>query len=511
MEAVLRFHLLTKHHAHRYAPGPGMLDWANQPNPFREYKNSQRIILEEEKPVGKFQFRDLFSKPTEVIEEMNVKSISKMFQHSLGVSCLKRYANGYMTALRINPSSGNLHPTEAYLVAPQGIVNGNDAAVVAHYNVQHHELEIRKCLTGGGDETGVIYVGFTSIPWRESWKYGERAFRYCQLDMGHALASLEISCKMLGWETRLVSVNCSKMKQALGLPPGEEPECLVEVRRVVTSQQHSLLLNKFGDVNLEPGEANQLSETEIEWPGIVEVLEATTNGTESELSRCCDLPFSPLKDDDTYGKRDLVKLCHQRRSALEYDSTRAMPLHDFLSFLTREIPFQTLTGAGFEPEVHLAIFVHNVQELTPGLYLFVRNEKHQQELKDLVKGAWTQAIPGINLYCLQRGNAQRVAKLLSCNQDIASDSCFSLGMLTRFQPAMHTATPWEYKCLYWECGMLGQHLYLTAELLGARGTGIGCFLDDEMHKILGLESLHYQSLYHFTVGYAVHDSRLVEV
>jgi len=33
-----------------------------------------------------------------------------------------------------------------------------------------------------------FYLALTSIPWREAWKYGERAFRYCQHDLGHALA-----------------------------------------------------------------------------------------------------------------------------------------------------------------------------------------------------------------------------------------------------------------------------------------------------------------------------------
>jgi hypothetical protein len=37
---------------------------------------------------------------------------------------------------------------------------------------------------------------------------------------------------------------------------------------------------------------------------------------------------------------------------------------------------------------------------------------------------------------------------------------------------------------------------------------LGCFFDDEMHKILGLENIEWQSLYHFTVGKHLDDSRL---
>ena len=37
LEAVMRYHERSKHHFNRFAPGPGELDWANQPDPFRRY------------------------------------------------------------------------------------------------------------------------------------------------------------------------------------------------------------------------------------------------------------------------------------------------------------------------------------------------------------------------------------------------------------------------------------------------------------------------------------------
>ncbi len=56
--------------------------------------------------------------------------------------------------------------------------------------------------------------------------------------------------------------------------------------------------------------------------------------------------------------------------------------------------------------------------------------------------------------------------------------------------------------------MIGQVLYLEAEAAGVRGTGIGCFFDDPVHEVFGLEGNAYQSLYHFTVGGPVEDPRL---
>ena len=50
-----------------------------------------------------------------------------------------------------------------------------------------------------------FFVGLSSIHWREAWKYGERAFRYCQHDVGHALGTLRIAGAALGWRVFLLA------------------------------------------------------------------------------------------------------------------------------------------------------------------------------------------------------------------------------------------------------------------------------------------------------------------
>jgi hypothetical protein len=97
--------------------------------------------------------------------------------------------------------------------------------------------------------------------------------------------------------------------------------------------------------------------------------------------------------------------------------------------------------------------------------------------------------------------------MVSCHQDIAGTSAFSLGMIAKFKEVI-TAAPYRYRHLFWEAGMIGQVLYLEAEAHGARGTGIGCFFDDAVHEIMGFDDNRYQSLYHFTVGKPIEDTRL---
>jgi hypothetical protein len=80
-------------------------------------------------------------------------------------------------------------------------------------------------------------------------------------------------------------------------------------------------------------------------------------------------------------------------------------------------------------------------------------------------------------------------------------------MIARFGDSVRRE-PFRYRHLFWESGLIGQVLYLEAEARGARGTGIGCFFDDAVHDLLGIDSDRFQSLYHFTVGRPLEDSRI---
>ena len=159
--------------------------------------------------------------------------------------------------------------------------------------------------------------------------------------------------------------------------------------------------------------------------------------------------------------------------------------------------------------MHLVIFVHRVADLTPGLYFLPRNSEDIAQLQAATTADFNWQLlpePG-SLYRLLAGNVKQSAKTLSCQQAIAGDSFFSLGMLARFADNIQ-AEPWRYRRLFWECGLIGQILYLEAEAAGIRGTGIGCFFDDAVHGVLGLQDNQLQSLYHFTIGEPINDSRL---
>jgi SagB-type dehydrogenase family enzyme len=207
LEIVMRYHERTKHHFNRFAPGPGRLDWANQPDPFRRYAGAALtrlpILGPAEEPVSP-SYEDLFIPGAVPAAPLTLRSLSRLLEYALALSAWKQ-AGGTRWALRANPSSGNLHPTEGYVLI------GSIAQLAAspglfHYAPLEHGLERRADCPAALFERlmrafapQAFLMGLSSVHWREAWKYGERAFRYCQHDVGHAIGTVRIAAAALGW------------------------------------------------------------------------------------------------------------------------------------------------------------------------------------------------------------------------------------------------------------------------------------------------------------------------
>lgn len=167
----------------------------------------------------------------------------------------------------------------------------------------------------------------------------------------------------------------------------------------------------------------------------------------------------------------------------------------------------------WEANIHLALFVHRVDGLPPGLYFLLRNVCEKDELRVAMRGSFAWKKPdycpdALELYLLAQGDVHKTAMQISCFQEIAGDGCFSAAMIAAFESPLNRYGSWFYPRLFRECGLIGQVLYLEAEAAGLRGTGIGCFFDDPTHEVLGLKGRSYQDLYHFTVGGPIEDQRL---
>src|SRR5215510_9104723 len=212
VDQIIHYHIQTKHHFHRYARSLGYLDWANQPDPFRRYEGAPLITLPllkpDEQPASP-PYDSIYQNGTVPTQPVTVRTLSRFFEFALALSAWKK-AGESEWALRSNPSSGNLHPTEGYLLIPQ--IDGLDLKPgLYHYAPKEHGLELRAGFPSGQIAKllspfppGAFLIGLTSVHWREAWKYGERAFRYCNHDVGHAIGTARIAAATHGWNMVLL-------------------------------------------------------------------------------------------------------------------------------------------------------------------------------------------------------------------------------------------------------------------------------------------------------------------
>ena len=523
------YHDRTKHRFNQYARSKGYLDWETQPEAFREFDGAAKVALgfEGGEPIA---WDELFAAGAREAAPMTADFIGDLLLHSLAISAWKQ-AGPSRWALRINPSSGNLHPTEGYAILPavEGI---SDAPGVYHYLPRDHVLEHRAGLTEGafaelttGLPAGSFLLGLTSITWREAWKYGERAFRYCQHDTGHAIAALRLAAALRGWHLTALGWSHDVVDALLGLDRAEDFPVTEEREEaeLILAVTPAPLASPPGapdpavlrDIRAAPwtGIANELSPDHDDWPIIEEAARASRNPGHA-FGPAPDLPDRPAHPGDRPA-HDARALFRQRRSAVSFDGGSSISTDGFLRILARTLPGRhpPFDALGFPPAIHLALFVHRVEGLTPGLYFLCRDPGALGRLKTALRpdAKWERP-PGVPedfpLHLIATGDCRAVAAQLSCGQDIAGASFFSLGMIADFEATLAAHGPWFYRNPFWESGVVGQMLYLEAEAEGARGTGIGCYFDDGVHELLGLAGRAFQSLYHFTIGIPVEDTRL---
>lgn len=530
LETVLAYHQQTKHRFERYARGPGKMDWATQPDLFRRYHGATLLPLEISEPGDEPRYSAVFSAEGGIPSaDLHYRSVSQLLFDSMALSAWKSVGE-VSWPLRVNPSSGNLHPTECYLLCG-AVPDLCTQPLVSHYTAKTHGLEIRAELPGkiweeltAGLPEATVLLGFSSIHWRESWKYGERAYRYCQLDVGHALAAVALAAAALGWEAQLLEcIGSDQLGQLLGIAgqkgaDAEEPDCLVAVfPRGGAKDRLRISIEKvpaFESLDWQ-GTPNSLSPSSREWKVIDEVAAASRKPDQEPVYPLFppSLPAAGFIPFDGPFRR----IVRQRRSAVAMDGISSISSRSFYALLERTVSRANIPPSSLLPwpsSVDLVLFVHRVEGLSSGLYLLLRNRVHLDELRELLDVEFLWEKPpgcpaGLELYLLSTGDARNTAMEISCGQDIAAEGCFSLGMVARFSRNLEEIGPWFYPRLFWECGMIGQVLYLEAEALALRGTGIGCFFDDPLHELLGLHGVLYQDLYHFTVGGPVEDRRLV--
>jgi len=497
---LFAYHQATKHTYHSVRTNARYLDWHNQPDPFRRYEGAPEIVLPPGPgfpDAGTFATIAALGDLKAALEQQDLERreeirldldwLSRLLWYSMAVSAWKLVpGSGARYSLRVNPSSGNLHPTETYL-ALRGFAGLDDGFY--HYRADRHTLEMRG--RGGRAQhlaqtlklpwaaESQLIVALTSIFWRESWKYGDRAYRYCCHDLGHALMSVLLSARALGLPGGAVAhFSDVRTVRALGLEESDE----APMAFLVFPARSELPVTSAPALAAPVGIPNELSAEEVRYELILEIHGAG----------CLPDPAGPLPRDRAVAAgaaerqasrsklvRDssLATVVRRRRSALDFDPGTPLmqraELEQLLDFATRDWPADwrgNFLGDSQPAEagadlVELYLYVHRVADCEPGVYRWDRRSAKLEQL--------------------HAGNVQRVAAFLSLEQSLAGNSCFTVSMIADLADAAAAFGNRGYRYAHFEAGAIGQRLYVGAEALGWNATGIGAFYDDDVHRYLG--------------------------
>ena len=481
-ERLFTYHNATKHTHDSVFRSAHTLDWANMPDPFRHYEGVPVVDLPADPPPLQTPALDVLRGVAGTGDSRSgAHWLSQLFFHAAAVSASKLAPSGTRYALRVNPSSGNLHPTEFHFATRQ-LNNWPDG--LYHYRPSSHMAEQRA--TGPTALTSApLTILLTTIAWREAWKYRSRAYRYCLLDAGHAWQALELAARAMGATAHGAgSFDDDELAHACGLED-EWPMLIVRFEGDSIPRGHSEAAAQwFG------GAPNRLSAVEKQYPLIDEIHAATKRLAEKPVARFVEaspsgpanIALRPTASPD----RPFGPVARQRRSALDFRGGSQTISFEQLSTLL-DVCMRPLR-ADFGGLVHLYLYVHRVDGLAPGVYRHWRGNR--------------------SLQLIRQGDQRLMAAALSLGQDLAGNACFAVSMIADLQRAALTHGNRGYRYAHYEAGAIGHRIYLAAEAMGFQCTGIGAFYDDEVHRYLEIAPDEGQVIYHFAAGFAVPDNRL---
>src|ERR1700745_3698047 len=167
------YHESTKHSVESLKRAPHLLDWANMPDPFRHYEGVPVLDLPADPPAPEIPALAVLNGVLGATSAGDGAAfLSQLLFYCAAISASKRVpSTGDLYALRLNPSSGNLHPTEFHFLT-RGLNAWPDG--LYHYRPSSHMAEQRALghleKTLAGSSSPIVFV-LTSIIWREAWKY----------------------------------------------------------------------------------------------------------------------------------------------------------------------------------------------------------------------------------------------------------------------------------------------------------------------------------------------------
>lgn len=409
------YHLQSSHTWESVRRGGGV-DWHRQPAVFKYYPARFPAIALE-----------------------TVQGLYELLLLCGGLSAEKKYPGGSYF-LRVNPSAGALYPCELYLQA-RGVEGLEDG--VYHFEPLRERLRLLHRLTGDqGLEAamadrrrvqGLIFL-VTALYYRSSWKYGDRAYRYCLLDSGHMLGCIEAAATV---QKRPFQLVCQLERETLDCWFGFGRRELVMAAAVSGRREEELVTGLDMSLPFVDG-TGFFAEN-----GVIEAAYAAS---------VRPVGCRPADGAEVYRfDADRLRRAILARRSIRSFSGQAISREEFAEVL-RVVRRPLVTDC--RVTVSPALVVHRVEKMQPGIY-----DEHG---------------------CCRSGDFREFSGYLCLEQSLGSD-----GAATVF---WHGGSG-NYLPMMLKAGILGQRIYLVSTALGFGCSGIGAFYDYDVAEFLATDEM----------------------
>jgi SagB-type dehydrogenase family enzyme len=467
------FHQRTKHTWQRIRANSRGLDWGNHPFPFKLYPDLEPLPLPRELPESSLPATQVLSGHVPpAASTLDLAGLARLLFFSAGVT---RILHGVL--FRAAPSAGALYPTELYAVCgplaglPSGVYHFEPAEFALR---RLRDGDFRARLAAAATEPAIarlpLCLVLTGIPWRTTWKYGERGYRHLFWDAGAIVANLLAVAAAVGWDARvLLGFVDQEVAGLVGIgEPEEYPLALVTVAAPTAAEP-------TGSPPLEPisPRMRPLSRSPRSYPLGAAAQRAgelpSAKAVSAWRSQASTLRAQPatrsLAAGDVGQDRaaDTIETVILRRGSTRRFTRRPMPrgaLGWAMAAATRAVPGDFVPPQATLLEHFLA--VHAVQGLPPGAY------------------RWNQG----EFQLLRAGAERNHTRSLCLGQDLGGDAAATAFHCAQLNPILRALGARGYRAAQLEGGVAAERLQLAAFALGVGATGL-TFLDDDVSAFFG--------------------------
>jgi SagB-type dehydrogenase family enzyme len=477
---AMDYHEGTKHSELTVRMSSHRLDFQNKPYPFKVYTKLPSTPLPKEFPkptLGALTSASRLQSSSHA-KKVDIETVSEILFFSAGLTRQIKYTSGtyYMRAAS---ATGALYPVEVYVVCQD--MSGLKAGVY-HFGPGDFGLtELRSgdyraevAQAGENEEIGSapVTLAFTSVAWRNAWKYEARSYRHWLWDSGVIAANLLATAVSAGLGTELVlGFEDARVNRLLCLEERKEATIALAPMGIGLGKPFERELKPIPQVKHE---VLPLSEEEVDYPEIWNAYEASRLSTENEVKTWVKGRTSPVEE-RTATNGDLrsyplpsVKIEELAQptlhdAILRRGSTRRFArrpisfskLSIILQASTRGIPVDFLKPGDSIVETY---FITNaVDGLEGGAYFYDREENTLQRLK--------------------AGEFRNVSGYLCLEQSLFADASVVFFLMTDLQLVLGRFGNRGYRAAQFEAGVLAGKIYLSAYAQGIGASG-STFYDD---------------------------------